>query len=362
MNRRTQDKCSIFSRRASLNQYVTLVLLTYFMGLLTLAAAEPDISIAKVSVKTFSELLITDERSVAATVISLNQPILRAQITANVRRIHAEIGDQVKQGNVLLSLDCREYHYTLQQAKARYQARKLQIKLLKKNYQRDQGLLQQSTISPTRFDQSETDYLSAQVDIKTLEAQQSLAQLQVERCQIKAPFSGEIVQRQVQKGQLVTHQTALFTLLQVNDLHISAQLTATEIVDIQQTKQIIFRQHHKDHFLKLDHIVSLANEKTRTQKLRFSLMDQYTTLITGSAGRVMWQSPDQKLPAAYVSKRKNQLGVFILKEKKTAPKAVFIPLPQAQEGRAVKVDFPLNYLIIDAGRLQLRDQQGVKIQ
>jgi RND family efflux transporter MFP subunit len=351
-------------------------LLICFLGIPNLSAAENTAfvanfvatSVMKITVKPLAKLLLEDESSVTASVISLNQPILRAQITAKVKHIYVEIGDHIKQGEVLLSVDCREYNYALQQVQASYQARTVQINLLKKNYQRDKRLLQKSTISQTRFDQSEADYLSAQADIKALSAQQSLAQLQVERCQIKAPFSGKIIKRQVQKGQLVSNQTALFTLLQIDNLHISAKLTETEIVAIQQAEQINFRQHGENNFVKLYTIVPLANEKTRTQELRFSLLDQYKIhLVTGSAGRIIWQSSNQILPAAYISKRKNQLGIFVVKNiiaknKKTVSKAVFIPLTHAQEGRDVKIDLPLDSLIIETGRLRVQDQQVVKIQ
>lgn len=362
MNSHTQDKCSIFSRRFYLSKCIVIICFTYFVGILNVFAMEDSTrSSLKITIKPLSELLISAEQSVAATVISLNKPILRAQINAKVNNIHTEIGDYVKQNAVLLTLDCREYDYALQQAKARHQARELQIALLKKNYQRDKRLLQQSTISQTRFDQSENDYLSANVDINALAAQRDLARLQVERCHIKAPFAGKIIQRQVQKGQLVSSQTALFTLIQTDNLQISADVSNAEISSLQQTKQIQFRQNKVNNRVKINTIVALADEKNRTQEVRLTLLDPSHHLVTGSAGRIVWQNPFNLLKAAYVSQRNNQLGVFIIKDKAN-PQAIFIPLSHAQEGRNVKVDLPLNSLIIDAGRLQAQDQQRVELK
>ena len=339
-------------------------LLIYLSYITILHAEEYPISILQVSVKPLSELLLPSQHNATADVISLNQPTLRAQISASVIKIHVDIGDKVKEGEILLTLDCREYDYALQQAQAVYTAKNTQISLLKKNYQRDKKLIQQSSISQTRFDQSETNYLAARAEINSLQAQQSLAKLQVERCQIKAPFTGEITQRQVQIGQLVSHQTALFNLLQTDNLYISAQLTDADIIDIKQAKNIIFkhRPQGQAHTLQLARIVSFSDRKTRNQQVHFTIKDQHQALITGMAGRILWQSMQKKLPARYISKHKNQLGIFVLKVKGEQSKAVFIVLPEAEEGRDIPINLPLDTLVVDKGRLQLYDQQIVDVQ
>ena len=232
MNSNTQDKCLIVETRIKFSYFICQLLLVYCCIWTSVLAAENvktqtsvEQNISLVSVKYLKDIVLSSKYSTPATVVSLNHPTLSAEITARVKKIHVDIGDQVQYGDILISLDCRDYRYRLQQTKADSKAKQIQIDLLKKNYQRDKRLAGQSNISQSRFDSAISAYQAAQAELESLQARQSLAQLQVARCQITAPFTGEITQRQVQIGQFVTNNTPLFNLLQSDNLQISAKLT-----------------------------------------------------------------------------------------------------------------------------------------
>ncbi len=311
-----------------------------------------------VTVKPLSSLIFHAQINIAATVISLNKPIISAQVSAVVKKVYADIGDKLNKGDVLLALDCRDYEYALQQARAALRARKSQANFADKSYQRNQRLLKQSTIPQTTMDKSEADYLAIQADLISLKAQVKQAELAVERCQIKAPFAGEVTQRQVQKGQLVNIGTPLFEFMQSDHLQITAELSAQQVRDIQQADAIYFSANAKKTTIKLVKLVDLLKETTKTQTARFSFV-QGNKFIAGTAGRVIWKAGQAKLPAAYISRRNGQFGVLTLQaDKKTVH---FVPLADVQEGQPVAIDLPLDTWIIDKGRINLKDKQVVSL-
>lgn len=63
-----------------------------------------------------AKLQTTD--SVPASILSLKDALVSAEVSANINRINVDVGDTVKQGEELAHLDCREYDARLEQAQA----------------------------------------------------------------------------------------------------------------------------------------------------------------------------------------------------------------------------------------------------
>lgn len=367
MNIFKQDKCffsaavvAVKGSRLLLSGLMWLVLL--IMPVHVLHAEEQGEAVKTITVKKLSELIVQNEHSVPATVISLNQPMLSAQISAKVDKIIVDVGDNVKKGSVLLSLDCRDYQNTLQQANASYLARKAQAAFAEKTYKRNKKLVHQSTLPQSALDQAESEYLSIQADLSALNIQRKSAELNVERCQIKAPFSGQITKRQVQRGQLVSPNTPLFELLQTHNLQLSAELTLKQSKQVKQARKILFRAGGQETSVSLYKIVSLVKASTRTQSARFKLPEA-SALVVGTAGRLVWKSSQPQLQASYISQREGKKGVLTLQENNKRQKIVkFIPLADVQEGQAADIDLPLDTLIVDRGRLTVQDKQVVNVK
>ncbi len=312
-----------------------------------------------VTVKPLSELVVNQHSSVPASVIGINQPILSSQISALVNKINVDTGDYVKKGSVLVELDCRDYQHALQQSRASLLSRKAQAAFADKTYKRNKRLIKQSTIPQNSLDQSEADHLAIQADLSALQSQLKRAELTVERCRITAPFSGQIIKRMVQKGQLVSPATPLLELLETSNLQVSAELSHEQVKGVKRAAQVMFKANGVETKLTLHKVVDLIKENTRTQEVRFKLAEK-NALVVGTAGRVIWKDTQAKLPANYVSLRDGKLGVLILQaDKKTVQ---FVALTGTQEGQAADIDLPLDTLIIDNGRINVKDKQVVDVK
>ncbi len=75
----------------------------------------------------------------------------------------------------------------------------------------------------------------------------------------------------------------------------------------------------------------------------------------GRSGQLVWTSAQGQLPARLVSRRDGVLGVFLYR----GDRAEFAPLPQAEEGRPVSVDLPLDSQVIVQGQDRLQDGDAV---
>ncbi len=315
-----------------------------------------------VTVRPLSELLIKNQNSAPANIISLNHPTVSAEITGRITAIKTETGANIKKGQVLASIDCRSYQLAERQAQAAVNVAKTQFNLVKKQFARNRTLLRQGTIPREMFDQAEANKQTTLADIELKNISNEIAKLEVSRCQIRAPFAGQITQRIVQEGQLVSAGTALFKLLQTGKLEITAELSPDEIKHIKDSPLLEFVSGDKHATVSLRSIINTIDETTRTQEVRLSL-PRGSKLASGLSGRLEWSSKQSKLPAEYILRRGDSLGVMLalLKKDKSAKQgtAKFHRLPNAREGQPAYIDLSKTALIIDQNRYRVKDSQIV---
>ena len=80
--------------------------------------------------------------------------------------------------------------------------------------------------------------------------------------------------------------------------------------------------------------------------------------MTGAAGKLVWKDQRPHIPGQYLVRRNDKLGFFTIKN----DIAVFIPLLDAQAGRASPTDLPEQTLIVIEGQFSLKENDSVVTQ
>ena len=155
----------------------------------------------------------------------------QAEILARVQGVitsrQAEEGDLVNEGDVLLSIDEKEYTLRLAQAEAA-------LKNQEGRYQRAQDLLAKDLMSTEEFETARNEYESAK-------ASAELARLELGYCRVKAPFRGHITQRMVDPGQNVSVGTPLFALADFDPLLARVHVPSKEFRKLQVDQPVQLR-------------------------------------------------------------------------------------------------------------------------
>ena len=89
------------------------------------------------------------------------------------------MGDAFKKGNILISFDCKLYNAQLEVIKADHKSAQVQLK-------NDKELLDMRSIGELQYQLSESA-------LKKTEAELLIAKLNVERCNIVAPYNGKVM-------------------------------------------------------------------------------------------------------------------------------------------------------------------------
>ena len=315
-----------------------------------------------VSTTALTDLLVNSTLSAPANIISLNHSIISAEIMGRALRINVEAGDTVSKGQKLASLDCRSYLLARKQANAALKVANTQVNYSNKQLQRNKSLVKKGIIPRDAFDKIEASLLTARADIHLKKASIETANLAISRCQINAPFSGQITNRLVQQGQLVTAGTPLFKLMQTEKVEIKARLSPADVIKLRQSPLLTFVAGDIKLKTTIRSIIQNIDESTKTQEVRLSLQNN-AHVAAGLSGRIEWNDQEPLLPAEYIVRRGNKLGIMLAVDiTDTTGKAKFYPLPMAQEGQASTVNLPKDTNIITLNRFRVKDGNSIKIQ
>lgn len=154
-----------------------------------------------------------EERIARGIVGSLARAELSTEIIAVIDEIPFRDGDSFEKGDVLVHLSCGKYEAEARSTDAVVQARNVELRS-------KEFLRSKKSIGQTEVDIARAQLLEAQ-------AQADQANFQVEQCQIKAPFSGKVVETLVNQHELTSTNEPLITIIDHKTLEISLIVPST---------------------------------------------------------------------------------------------------------------------------------------
>jgi len=323
---------------------------------LFLASASLAQDAVQVMTAPFHELAFHPSYEAPAAVAPRNDSQVSAETTGVILSLHAEVGEMVEAGQKLATLDCRQSVLNLDRVKGELAVLQSQLDLAKLQLKRAKKLVADDHISQELYDMRESEAAVLSARILVAKAALGDGQLMVEKCGISAPFSGYIVERAAQKGQLAQPGAQLFRLVQANNPNVSAQLSMSLIDSLEQGVELAFSWNNQHYPLRLEYNPKLVNPQTRSREVRLAFTGE--SAPPGAAGRLVWKASWKALPAHLLVKRGQQFGVLLAKDNR----ALFHPLADATEGRPARAELDANTLIITEGRLGLEDKDAVLIK
>ena len=179
------------------------------------------------------------------------QATVSAKITGKVTEVLIEEGMRVREGAVLARLDDTEARAGLALAQAQLVAARSQLAEVRaqldqaeRDYTRQQGLYDRQLVSPQSLDAAlaQRDMLRArlanlQEQIKVAQESLAVAQVQLDNTVIRAPFSGVVVAKSAQPGEMISPisagggftRTGIGTIVDMGSLEIQVDVNESYI-------------------------------------------------------------------------------------------------------------------------------------
>ncbi len=303
----------------------------------------------------FVDIAYFPQGSIPAEVVALEDATLAARITSWVDAIHVSAGQRVKTGNTLIGLDCRKPEAELMQIRAGNDANMARTELAEYRLKRAQSLRDENHTSEEVLITRQSELDALQAEGRSLRARIQARQVDVDQCLVTAPFSGVIQQRMVDIGEAVNPGQELIRLVNPEKIEVSATITAQSVSQLDNVRQYLFISGEQKFPLQLRAMIPVTDPVTRSREIRLRFSDQSAS--PGDSGRLVWSMKQRALTPDYLIKRGEKYGIFLVEDNK----AVFLPVPQAQEGQPVLVDLTDNARLIMKGRLTVKHDDAVKI-
>lgn len=176
----------------------------------------------------------TINRTVSATgeVGAVQLVTVGAQVSGQIMKLHVEVGQKVKKGDMIAELDSvpqinqlETDRAQLQSCQAQSAAKKISLRMAESQYLRAKKLRTIDAASQEALENLEDAYALAKAEVAVLESQIRQAQLAVSTdevnlgyTRITAPLDGVVVSAPVDEGQTVNAAQTTPTIVQIADL------------------------------------------------------------------------------------------------------------------------------------------------
>ena len=217
-----------------------------------------------------SEVLVDFERRAPAEVRALNDSTIASEVSAVVLSLHADAGQAVKKGELLLELDPVDYQLNLKQAEANLASSKARLIQANARLKSAQTLGVSQYISADELLERETDVMVFNAQIQGNEVAVSIARRNLDKCSLLAPFDGVIGKRMAQVGNFVRNGDPLIAITQVDRFELDAEIPDGQADEVLGTDSIRFESRGQDWPVELLRMSSVVSSQGRTRQARFA--------------------------------------------------------------------------------------------
>lgn len=219
---------------------------------------------------------------------------VRARVSGFLASTHFQDGQFVKEGDLLFVIDPRPYQARFDRANADLQQTEANLQLARLNDQRTQKLARDRVIAQEEIDSRRNELLRAQASHEAARADAADARLDLDFTQVRAPISGRIGRELVTRGNLVSSDTLLTTIVSLDPIHVYFEADERAYLKYQR----LDREGKRPSSRRVANPVELqlADERGFPHKGRMDFVENAVDEATSTIqGRAVFPNPDLQL-------------------------------------------------------------------
>jgi len=289
--------------RVALSVATIVVLMLWILGAFrhgVIQAAKvpaPAESAAGLATRKIAMQTIPSVTEAVGTVQAEQIAAVTSRVVANVVEMRATAGQHVTSGETLVVLDDRDLRHRVQQAQDAVRSAEATLEQAQSDYKRDKPLFDQQVITPYDFEHTQTNLKTAEANLHRLQQAEREAEVNLSYAVISSPFTGVVVDKLANVGDLAAPGKPLLTMYEQGRLWLEANVPE-ELMDRVRLNEVLpFRIDATGREMRgrVVEIVPSSDPSSRTVAVRVHLSET-KDVVPGMFGRLLLpMNPEQIL-------------------------------------------------------------------
>ena len=244
-----------------------------------------------------------------------------------VNKIHVKVGQKVSKGQLLLSINSADIDAQKAQVNASITEANAAFKNAEKDYNRFKNLFEDNSASQKEMDDMTANFVMAKARLEAATQMKNQVNAQLSYSNIKAPFSGVITGKFINKGDMANPGMPLISMETPSEFQVIAMIPENEITSIKNGSivKVLIKSTNDILKGKVTEVSSSAKNTGGQYLVKVILEKSNVNLLSGMFTSV--QFPTEKsskdsssilIPTSAIVKRGELRGIYVVSQSNTA--------------------------------------------
>lgn len=270
------------------NFSIVLFISAILLPLSGLAQSPPPAPVAvdEAKLDTFSAALW-----VSGTVISRSDAHIGAETDGRITWV-AEVGTNVEKGNPIATIDDIDLKLELQDKQAMLESLRARERYLKNNLERLNSLAAKNNASANQLDEARAELDMITQEIRRADVTVAQTERRIAQTRVLAPFSGVVVERQVEVGEFVRRGSEVARLVDTLNREIRTQAPLSVAAFIREGLEVSVQHQDISTLSPVERVIPVGDERSRMFEVRIAATNP--AWVIGSPVRVALPNSDPR--------------------------------------------------------------------
>ena len=242
-------------------------------------------------------------------VVARTKASVSSKILGRLAWIGVTAGSQVRLNQIIARLESADYEAALLAANATVAQLDAQHVQAQRDLKRAQSLRQQNLVSDADLESAETKVEVSLAQANAARAQAKLAEATLENTRVRAPFSGTVLRKDAEVGEIVAPssagggltRTAIVTMADLSTLEVEVDVNEAYIAQVVngQPARITLDAYPDTSFAgRVRQVVPTADRQKATVLVKVSILDRDPRILPEMGAKVVFEAHDAQIAAA----------------------------------------------------------------
>ncbi|MFU2208258.1 efflux RND transporter periplasmic adaptor subunit [Solidesulfovibrio sp. C21] len=298
----------------------------------------------------------TERRTYPGVIVARHEVQESFRVGGRIEKRLVDVGDHVKEGQVLATLDEKDLHLSMESAQAELRAAISSREQATRDEKRYATLLSKQVVSKSEYDLKHLSADEARSRVERADSALKLAISQLGYAKLLSSTDGVVTKTSAEAGQVVSQGQSVVTVAQKGALEVLVDIPERRLRDIKETKAEISLWSNRDvrYRAVLRETSPSADPATRTYAVRYSLPDADAAVHLGMTATLHlsepFDTPTARIPASALFNQGGGPGVWLVNARTGQLTFIAVTVDHYTEGDAfVRGQLETGDMIVTSG-------------